>query len=157
MGRSKLKGTGRGNRRGARGKRTRSPLLGIGVAVIALGALVAVLVSPGRASAHPTPRLDAATVQVRDVVPASAYAAYPRVAEVYREAAQIPEILDGLYCYCDCSRHSGHYSLLDCFKSDHGAGCDICLSEAALAYKMAKEGKSLDQIRSAVDALYGGR
>lgn len=128
---------------------------GIRYIVIAMGVLVVVLglATARRASAahHPTPRtgLTAADVEV-----AERYAAYPRIAEVYTMAAQIPQVLDGLYCYCDCSRHSGHRSLLTCFQDDHGAACDVCLTEAALAYRMTQDGKSLKEIRKAVDGLY---
>jgi hypothetical protein len=69
-------------------------------------------------------------------------------------AADIPQVLDGLYCHCDCSNHSGHRSLLTCFQDDHGAACDVCLTEAALAFRMTGEGRSLKEIRKAVDDLY---
>lgn len=119
------------------------------VAVIGLRAL-----SGGEAqAAHPEVREG---ITAEKVVPASAYARYPRIAEVYRMAAEIPGVLDGVYCHCDCSQHAGHYSLLSCFESDHGAGCDICLSEAALAYRMTEQGYDLDRIRAEIDALYGG-
>lgn len=36
-------------------------------------------------------------------------------------AQQIPEILDQLYCYCECDKHLGHYSLLSCFVDSHAA------------------------------------
>jgi hypothetical protein len=77
------------------------------------------------------------------------------VAGIYAQAEEVKDVLDGVYCHCMCSEHSGHYSLLDCFKDDHAARCDICLSEAALAHKMHGEGASLQQIRDAVDGLYG--
>jgi len=63
-------------------------------------------------------------------------------------------VLDGLYCHCECSKHSDHRSLLSCFESDHGAMCDICLGEAAMAFKMTQEGKNLSEIRSAIDARF---
>jgi hypothetical protein len=122
-------------------------------AVMGLAALVLLLglATMRGANAHPAPR---AGLSAADVVPASRYAAYPRIAEVYEMVAQIPEVIDGIYCHCDCSKHSGHRSLLTCFQDDHGAACDVCLTEAALAYRMTKEGKSLKQIRKAVDGLY---
>ncbi len=89
------------------------------------------------------------------VVGAARYASYPRIARVYGQAAEVPQVLDGLYCYCRCAEHSGHYSLLDCFHDDHAARCDICLSEAAMAHQLHQDGKSLDQIRSAIDNMYG--
>ncbi len=80
---------------------------------------------------------------------------YPRVQATYKHAKKVPEVLDGLHCYCECGMHSGHYSLLDCFKSEHGAGCDICLTEAAMAYDLHNQGKSLHQIRTAIDNVFG--
>ncbi len=139
----------RGKRRTSRSRSRLSPywLIAGAVAVTVLS-----LVNTRDASAHhPDPR---PAVTSADVKPASEYSRYPRVASVYRQAMEIPHVLDGLYCYCQCSEHSGHYSLLDCFRSDHGAGCDICLSEAALAYRMSQDGQTLDEIRGAIDQLY---
>lgn len=109
----------------------------------------------GRDSApatHPAPR---AGVTAEKVLPASAFTAQPDVARVYGMAEEIPEILDGIYCHCECRQHSDHYSLLTCYESEHGSQCEICLEEAELAYKMAKEGKTLEQIRAAIDAQFG--
>lgn len=69
-------------------------------------------------------------------------------------AAAIPDVLDGIYCYCACSEHSSHYSLHDCFTDNHAARCDICLTEAETAFGMAEKGAPLAEIRAAIDALY---
>jgi hypothetical protein len=106
----------------------------------------------GIRSHHPAPR---ATVEQPDVVPAARYAEYPRVAETYRMAHAVKAELDGVYCYCNCAKHSGHYSLLDCFTSDHAARCDVCMSEAVITYRMTQSGASLDQIRAEIDDTYG--
>jgi hypothetical protein len=45
-----------------------------------------------------------------------------QTAAAYRVANDIPDILDQLYCYCECDKHLGHKSLLSCFTDDHGAG-----------------------------------
>lgn len=45
-----------------------------------------------------------------------------QTARAYQIAHEIPEILDQLYCYCECDKHLGHKSLLSCFTDDHGAG-----------------------------------
>lgn len=119
--------------------------------IVLVGVLGLATARQASAAHHPTPRTG---LTVADVEVAERYAAYPRIAEVYTMAAQIPQVLDGLYCYCDCSRHSGHRSLLTCFQDDHGAACDVCLTEAALAYRMTQDGKSLKEIRKAVDGLY---
>lgn len=106
----------------------------------------------GNGDHHPAPRAD---VGAASVVPAARYATYPDIARTYATASEIPHVLDGLYCYCDCVRHSGHYSLLDCFRNDHAAGCNICLSEAVLAHDMTRDGASLDAVRDAIDGTFG--
>ena len=45
-----------------------------------------------------------------------------QTARAYQIANEIPDILDQLYCYCQCDRSLGHKSLLSCFTDDHGAG-----------------------------------
>ena len=39
----------------------------------------------------------------------------------YQIAREIPEILDQLYCYCECDKLLGHHSLLSCFVDSHAA------------------------------------
>jgi hypothetical protein len=36
-------------------------------------------------------------------------------------AREIPDTLDGLYCYCECDKHAGHRSLLSCYTDGHAA------------------------------------
>ena len=107
---------------------------------------------PAGNSHHPEPR---AEVTGETVMPAARYANYPRVNAVYSQAAEIAAVLDGLYCYCDCARHSDHRSLLTCFESDHAAACDVCMTEATVAHRMTQAGRSLDEIREAIDEFYG--
>jgi hypothetical protein len=124
---------------------------GVGGA-LAVASVVVVLVAGPPSSHHPEPRDG---IDHSHVVPADRYASFPRVAAAYEKVAAIPHVIDGIYCYCDCSGHSGHHSLLDCFHDDHGAYCDICLSQAEIAYRMhVGEGKSLEEIRQAMDRLY---
>lgn len=117
-----------------------------------LAAVAILAVAWPRTSHHPTPRPAAEAGPVQD---ATLFAAYPRVEQTYRMAAAVPKVLDGLYCYCHCKENLGHHSLLTCFQSDHAAGCDICLSEAEMAYRMTRQGASLTAIRNAIDATYG--
>lgn len=123
------------------------------LAVLALVVIWRFAVPADALAHHPDPRAD---ITAASVVDAARYAAAPDVAATYAAAAEIPQILDGLYCHCDCSQHSGHRSLLTCFESDHGAACDICLAEARIAYQMHQQGQTLDEIRSAVDGLVSG-
>lgn len=109
--------------------------------------------SQGGSNHHPTPRdMDHSGY----VVSSARYDAYPRVAETYQMVAAVPSIVDGLYCYCQCKEHSGHYSLLDCFNSDHAARCDVCLSEGTIAYRMSQDGKDLKAIRAEIDGRFHG-
>jgi len=49
------------------------------------------------------------------------FAEIPVVARAYRIAKRIPAVLAQQPCYCHCDR-MGHVGLLDCYRSDHGAG-----------------------------------
>ena len=71
------------------------------------------------------------------------------VARAYQVARAIPGTLAQQPCYCYCYRF-GHHSLLDCFASNHGAACDVCVKEALLAGQLQKQGKSTADIREAV-------
>lgn len=129
-----------------------SPALRYGVMALGVVVLLLGLATTREANAHhPDPRDNVTAAEVQS---SSRYADYPQIAAVYDMAAAIPGVLDGLHCYCDCDRHSGHRSLLTCFRDDHGAACDICLEEAELAYTMTNEGRSLKQIRRSIDDLY---
>jgi hypothetical protein len=100
---------------------------------------------------HPTPRpgITAERVLSPDSVP-------ERSSEVYTMAARIPSVLDGLYCHCDCHERDDKRSLLECFEDEMGSSCGICAGQAQLAYELHQQGKSLREIRKAVDARYGG-
>ena len=104
-------------------------------------------------SGHPEPR---AEITGQFVVSAERYADNTYVQETYKFARSIPNVLDGLHCYCECATNFGHRSLLTCFESDHGADCGICLQEANIAYQMTQRGATLDQIRAQIDAQITG-
>jgi len=72
------------------------------------------------------------------------------VKEAYKFAEQHPEILVELHCYCGCDKAEGHQNLLDCYRSTHGASCEICTGEALLAKRMSEQGSPVDQIRNAI-------
>jgi hypothetical protein len=44
-----------------------------------------------------------------------------RIWKAYRVAREIPEVLDGLYCYCRCRENFGHKGLLSCFVDKHAS------------------------------------
>jgi hypothetical protein len=102
---------------------------------------------------HPTPRpgIDASKVLTKDQLKENAGAA-----PVFDLVRQIPQVVDGIRCNCGCAELPGFYSLLSCFESDGMAQhCMICQGQARLAFRMHGEGKSLDQIRAAIDAKFG--
>ena len=75
--------------------------------------------------------------------------------KLYDLAREIPELLDGIHCYCEChDEPMNHRSLLSCFESDQAAGCYACGSEARLVHRLHREGKTLSQIRAAVDEKF---
>lgn len=139
----------------------RAPWIIAGVAAAALVGVV--MLQSGRApnggsaaqdhaSAHPTPRPG---ITAAKVLPISFVPRTPGSGEAYAAARDAAETLDGVYCHCDCSKHAGHRSLLTCFESDHGAYCDVCMGEAIVAHGMAQQGRSLDEIRTAIDRQFG--
>ena len=77
-----------------------------------------------------------------------------KVAEAYRIAAEIPKVLDSLFCYCYCKKNHNHKTLLTCYTNKHGSKCDICLNEVFYAYDLYNQGKSLDEIVIAVDKKF---
>ena len=140
---------------------TRTPWL---IAGAAAAALVVVVVLQ-RGSGAPTPRATVGEVThhpaprpgitAEKVMPASFVPRTPGSSDAYAAARTHAATLDGVYCHCDCSKHSGHRSLLTCFEGDHGAYCDICMGEAMVASGMADQGRSLEEIRTAIDRQFG--
>jgi len=103
----------------------------------------------GSTASYAAARLTAAKVLVDSAIHAT------RRARGVRRRAQAAATLDGVYCHCDCSKHSGHRSLLTCYESTHAAYCDICMGEAMMASSMVGQGKSLTEIRAAIDRQFG--
>jgi hypothetical protein len=76
--------------------------------------------------------------------------------DAYDAARQIPEILDGIYCHCDCAdRHSNLRSLLSCYETEMPMSCGVCSGEARTALRLHKQGKTLAEIRVAIDKRFG--
>jgi hypothetical protein len=72
------------------------------------------------------------------------------VQNAYAVAAKIKKTLYQQPCYCHCDRSQGHSSLLDCFASKHGAGCNICIDEDFYSYEQSRKGKTAAQIRAGI-------
>src|SRR4051812_24009277 len=103
---------------------------------------------------HPTPRpgIDASRVPK-----ASELADAPRAIAAFDEVRQIPQIVDGIRCHCGCATLPGFYSLLSCYETADAMAksCHICQGEGRYAFRLHKAGKSLDEIRAAIDARFG--
>ena len=119
-----------------------------GAALLALVLFLTLGRQQGHAAVHPHPR---PAVTAERVLPPSMLTNERGVLEAYAAARNAPQVLDGLFCYCQCARNFGHRSLLTCFESDHGSRCDICMGEAMLAMQLAAQGSSLAAIRRAID------
>lgn len=100
---------------------------------------------------HPIPRPGITASRVLTAKALHNKAAAP----VYDLVRQIPQVVDGIHCYCGCGNLEGFHSLLTCFEKDGMAQhCDICQGEARLVYKLHTEGWSLSGIRASIDAAF---
>jgi hypothetical protein len=98
---------------------------------------------------HPTPRpgVDGSRVLRRAQLEDN-----PGAAPVFDMVRQIPEVADGIRCHCGCAEDPDHRSLLTCFEGDGMAQhCEICQGQAKLAFRLHKAGKTLGDIRAAID------
>lgn len=78
------------------------------------------------------------------------------VLAAYDTARMYPELFDGLACACGCTgKQNIHRSLLTCFETLQPTGCYGCQEQAQLVAKLAKEDKTLADIRLAFDKKWG--
>jgi hypothetical protein len=131
---------------------TRRAMLGA-LARACAGLLVADRASARATGPHPDPRPG---IDASHLPPPKKVAEHPDAAPAYDEARTIPEVLDGIRCQCGCADQPGHHSLLSCYEDGMAMDCDICQSQARLAYRLHGRGQTLDQIRTAIDRRYGG-
>ena len=103
---------------------------------------------------HPTPRpgITGARVLTREQL-----AGKPQLVGLFDSVRAVPEVIDGIRCNCGCARSDGFYSLLSCYEGKDAMAkeCAICQGQGRLAVRLHKAGKSLDEIRAAVDAKFG--
>jgi hypothetical protein len=84
------------------------------------------------------------------------------VAAAYQFAAEHPEVLSYVPCFCGCE-HSGHKGNHDCFVhsraangdviewDEHGVECAVCIDVATRSRQMLASGASVRDIRAAVE------
>lgn len=103
---------------------------------------------------HPDPRpgITGAKVATKEQL-----AATPALIPVFDSVREMPEIADGIRCRCGCADSPGYRSLLSCYEGTDAMAreCRTCQGEAKLATRLKKDGKSLDEIRAAIDAKFG--
>jgi hypothetical protein len=106
--------------------------------------------TPKAKSHHPDARagITGAKVLTGEIVPS-------RARDAYTIAARIPDVLDALYCHCECHEREGRRSLLECFEDDMASTCGICQGQARMAAELHDGGKSLAEIRAALDQRWG--
>lgn len=136
---------------------TRRALLRL-VAVAALGTAVppALRAMPHRTrqrEPHPTPRPGYPATKV---LAADQLGGDKELVTLFDGIRKIPQVADGIRCSCGCAELPGFYSLLSCFEGKDAMAqwCTICAGTAALVIRLHGRGRSLDQIREAVDARY---
>lgn len=90
------------------------------------------------------------------------------ITAAYRFAAEHPEILTYVPCFCGCER-SGHRGNEDCFVrtraangdvvewEPHGMECNVCLDVATQAMQMYASGASVRDIRAAVEQKWAAQ
>ena len=99
---------------------------------------------------HPDPRQG---ITAAKVLPESEVSSKAR--DAYAAAREFPLVLDGLYCHCACGKRDDLRSLLACFETTMPMTCSYCRGEAELAGRLARKGRTLAEIRRAVDEEYG--
>ena len=101
---------------------------------------------------HPEPRpgIDASKVLTADQLHDS-----PDAVPAFDAVRKIPQIADGIRCHCGCADRPGYYSLLSCYEGEGMAQmCLVCQGEGTLAARLHREGRTLNEIRAAIDARF---
>lgn len=103
-------------------KKKGKPWLALLVMVVAIGSLIGGWVVTRSRDRRDNENAPAGKYVRRETkTPLSPAVFVGQTARAYQIAHDIPEVLDQLYCYCQCDKHLGHKSLLSCFTDTHGA------------------------------------
>jgi hypothetical protein len=184
MGRkSSAKANNQGGTRPPEPSRSKTPVVAatlVGVAVLA-GAFALMSDSPSEAEQQAAA---AAQIPDRGPIPSDLkphpqenlpplnFPAYPMarspevVRAAYKFAAEHPEILSYVPCFCGCER-AGHRGNEDCFVKtrdangdvvaweEHGMECSVCIDVATRSLQMFTSGATVSDIQAAVDKEFG--
>jgi hypothetical protein len=168
------------------GTGSRRPAIAIGVVAVVVAAGGFLYMRSSAAQQEADALAKASTAQLTPVaamntrphpqtnLPPLQYPGYPmqRSKEVvdtaYKFAAEHPEILSYVPCYCGCE-HMGHHGNEDCFVKardvngdvvewePHGMECAVCLDVAAKSAQMYASGSSVREIRAAIEKEWNPR
>lgn len=107
-----------------------------------------------RAAGHPDPRPD---VDGSNVLTADDLSGSPDLIPLFEGIAKIPHIADGIGCTCGCASDPNIRSLLTCYEKSSRMAmfCEICQAEGRMAVRLHEQGRTLEQIRAALDARFG--
>jgi hypothetical protein len=101
---------------------------------------------------HPEPREGITSEKVLSVEALEKFKKKEKMLACFESARAYPQFFDGVACACSCgAKHGTHRSLLSCYETLQPTGCGACQEEGELVGKLAKEGKTLAEIRAAVD------
>jgi len=102
---------------------------------------------------HPDPRPGITGVNVAS---ARQLADVPALIPLFDAVRAIPEIADGIRCRCGCADLPGYRSLLSCYEGANAMAreCRTCQAQGRLASRLRQSGKSLDDIRAAIDRKF---
>ena len=119
---------------------------------VALSHACAPVPAPQR-TPHPKPRAGSTGAKVWKAAQLKDHA---KLIPLFASVRKIPHIVDGIRCNCLCAHPPGMYSLLSCYEGDAMAiDCAVCQGQGRLAARLHAEGKSLADIRVAIDAKFG--
>lgn len=118
------------------------------------GAVVGEVTRHAHRVEHPDPRPG---IDGSNVLKAEDLSGNPDLIPLFEGIAKIPQIADGIRCSCGCADQPNIRSLLSCYEktSRMAMFCEICQGEGRMAVRLHERGRTLDQIRAALDARYG--
>lgn len=103
---------------------------------------------------HPEPRPG---ITAQRVLKERELGEFPEAMDAFNKVREIPGVVDGIRCQCGCADAEGFYSLLSCFEGKDAMAryCVVCQGQGRYVHRLHAQGKSLDDIRAAIDARYG--
>jgi hypothetical protein len=110
-------------------------------------------VAAWRVTVHPTPRKGITAAKVLKAEQLKGVDS--DVVRIFDMVREIPQVVDGIYCHCGCAELDDSYSLLSCYESGMAQACVVCQGEGRMVYELHHKGKTLNEIRAAIDKSFG--